>query len=458
MQTPQYLKEGLQQYVFFPLEAIPEGDYINQLFQYHKVPGFLNYEIKSMNNQQYVYYFLQYKSSLRFAGEYMTFTEDIVRNMVCSIVDIIQASKDFLLSFHHIIWSMDYIFIHIETGKLLFCYSPVSLEDNSISSFLSDFIKLAGKKNERSTVLILQLYNCITEPGFCEKQLDTFRKMYFQETSRESLQENIEVERKAEREKLGKENEKEEKPKKKNLQNKEQNQKKINKKEQNKKERTGGKFLKIGILIFAGINVVLLCLFVLGILSAAFFPWMVVLLGVFCLIVMFSVSDNQEEDVDMIMQEYFKDLDLKDEKKERNTFLEKSGIHNENPVYGETSLLIPSNEENNVVVEEYPKDLCLYPQENDKYPLLEISNHSVVIGCMKENCDYVLSGRGISRLHAKILKTETALYLLDLNSTNGTYLNGEPLENGKEYLLEKGDLVAFAQIQFYVTEKNENNL
>ena len=42
------------------------------------------------------------------------------------------------------------------------------------------------------------------------------------------------------------------------------------------------------------------------------------------------------------------------------------------------------------------------------------------------------------------------IYLLDLNSTNGTCLNGEPIEAGKDYKIEEGDLVAFAKCEYYV--------
>ena len=50
------------------------------------------------------------------------------------------------------------------------------------------------------------------------------------------------------------------------------------------------------------------------------------------------------------------------------------------------------------------------------------------------------------------MKKPDGLYLLDLNSTNGTYLNGEIIESGRDYKLEEGDMVTFALTEFYVAK------
>lgn len=47
--------------------------------------------------------------------------------------------------------------------------------------------------------------------------------------------------------------------------------------------------------------------------------------------------------------------------------------------------------------------------------------------------------KGVSRQHARLLREERALYLLDLNSTNGTRLNGELVPAGVERRLHDGD-------------------
>ena len=121
---------------------------------------------------------------------------------------------------------------------------------------------------------------------------------------------------------------------------------------------------------------------------------------------------------------------------------------------GETTLLSQVDEmadtDNHLVAEHTNKILHLESLEKDRYPAITLQNGTVVIGSMAEGCTYVLKERGISRLHAKIMEKADGIYLLDLNSTNGTYLNGEEVEAGKDYKIEEGDLVAFAKCEYYV--------
>ncbi|MDQ0898601.1 MULTISPECIES: DUF6382 domain-containing protein [unclassified Paenibacillus] len=53
--------------------------------------------------------------------------------------------------------------------------------------------------------------------------------------------------------------------------------------------------------------------------------------------------------------------------------------------------------------------------------------------------DYVLEEAGASRIHAEIIKIEEGYVIKDTGSTNGTYLNGEPLVTYQSYPLKDGD-------------------
>ncbi|MDQ0875401.1 hypothetical protein QFZ77_004060 [Paenibacillus sp. V4I3] len=53
--------------------------------------------------------------------------------------------------------------------------------------------------------------------------------------------------------------------------------------------------------------------------------------------------------------------------------------------------------------------------------------------------DYVLEEAGASRIHAEIIKNQEGFMIKDTGSTNGTYLNGEPLVTYQSYPLKDGD-------------------
>ena len=65
-----------------------------------------------------------------------------------------------------------------------------------------------------------------------------------------------------------------------------------------------------------------------------------------------------------------------------------------------------------------------------------------------QSADIVLQAAEISRKHAALLLKEQALWVQDLNSSNGTFVNDLRIE--RESLLKEGDIVQFASLKFSV--------
>jgi len=64
--------------------------------------------------------------------------------------------------------------------------------------------------------------------------------------------------------------------------------------------------------------------------------------------------------------------------------------------------------------------------------------------------DYHGYEMGVSRFHAMIVALNNRVTIKDLNSLNGTRINGLKLEQSREYLLEHGDKVSFGDLTFMV--------
>lgn len=70
------------------------------------------------------------------------------------------------------------------------------------------------------------------------------------------------------------------------------------------------------------------------------------------------------------------------------------------------------------------------------------------IGSAQEYATHALTQDGMSRLHFCIQKRENKYYLSDLNSTNGTCLNGEEITPGTEWELKEQDVIKAAGADF----------
>lgn len=91
------------------------------------------------------------------------------------------------------------------------------------------------------------------------------------------------------------------------------------------------------------------------------------------------------------------------------------------------------------------KEACLvviYGNELGKKYNLNAS--SLVIG-RSSKCDIQIDQESISRNHSKIVNTGKAILIRDLGSTNGTYVNDEPVD---EYVLRDGDLIKIGRTIF----------
>ena len=102
------------------------------------------------------------------------------------------------------------------------------------------------------------------------------------------------------------------------------------------------------------------------------------------------------------------------------------------------------------------KSACLVLRsENSAYPSMEITGEQFLIGKKKDAVDGFIKARGISRLHGEISKENGLYYLSDLNSTNGTYLNGGRLEVNEKARIRPGDHVGFADVKYVVDLSGE---
>jgi len=84
------------------------------------------------------------------------------------------------------------------------------------------------------------------------------------------------------------------------------------------------------------------------------------------------------------------------------------------------------------------------------HPDFRVFGDSFFIGKKKDAVDGCIKARGISRIHGKISREAGEYYLEDLNSTNGTYLNGGRLEVHEKVRIQAGDRIGFADIEYTV--------
>lgn len=67
---------------------------------------------------------------------------------------------------------------------------------------------------------------------------------------------------------------------------------------------------------------------------------------------------------------------------------------------------------------------------------------------------YQAYASGVSRLHAVLKRDNGRIILMDLGSSNGTYLNAKRLNPNSEQALEHGDIIALGKLKIQVILQN----
>ncbi len=90
----------------------------------------------------------------------------------------------------------------------------------------------------------------------------------------------------------------------------------------------------------------------------------------------------------------------------------------------------------------------LRPVKKKGRKAIVIRKTPTVIGSLRDAVDAVIDDGSVSRIHATIEMECGECYVTDMQSTNGTMLNGTTLVSGSPMLLHKGDVLAFGRIEY----------
>ena len=80
---------------------------------------------------------------------------------------------------------------------------------------------------------------------------------------------------------------------------------------------------------------------------------------------------------------------------------------------------------------------------------LRIDKLPFTIGKKKGICDGIIESNAVSRIHARLVFEGGAYYMTDLNSTNGTFVNGSRLSAGDRVKLSVNDEISFGRELYY---------
>lgn len=412
MQSIRFLKEGIKPYMLVPCDGFIINNYHTEVLQQIKIPYFMMYEIREYNGKRILYYVLRHRTTMKSVLEHFPLTPEITKNILVCFISAMQCIDEHLMYMDRIVWKMDRIFMEVGTGHLEFCYNPMEKQDNGqLAGLVEEIMQMAGEQNKEVMDMLTDFYQLITNPEATLEDYKQYRKDVFGEDripeelySYRTSPPLIEVE----------------------------NLKKIKNPDeaaiveqydmQRKDNVTRYEVLKIVLWFIGYINVFILVFLMLGILPEKNIWILYVGLGVFVATGIYYLLMDKTESIDSIMEEYLETV----------------------PEYKETRVLA-----NQYLAEDMPDGYYLVPNNKNDGPPIYIDKETGVLGSL-ESCDYVFNREGVSRMHLKVTQRNDSLFIEDLNSTNGTQIEGKRAEAGKEYEVFQGRVIGVAGHGLYI--------
>lgn len=361
------IRQGFSDYLV--IEKTKENTYDEKIVCSNQIPALLPCELRNEDGREYFYYDLTGTHNLKEEIRKLNFTE-----FCMGLIQIMETLENYLLDLDHLLFSAEYLFI--KEGKPWLCYSlerETNIKKQWID-FVEECVEIMSYSDKKEVATIYGFHAFLKEANPSLVQMKEYLQPEEIRVPEEVIKEEIEpwVEE-------------------------------MFQEPENEKKEIAWIVPAILFVPLLGVfSYTLVKIWMQGWLYANIRNAVILFFGLLVDVVCFLVA-RQEGKV---------------EPKNRNSMNSKPKIEEENL----TTIL---QEETQLLgVTSYPKLVHL----GSIYPEIRIDTFPFVIGCKKDEVNFLLEQIGVSRRHAKIEQRDGGYILCDLHSTNGTYVNDEKIE------------------------------
>ena len=463
-------------------EKVNTASYQVRMLTGNVIPSILKCRLQGLDGNLLFYYDITSRQSLASFYEQRKFHRKDLHMLFGGFIRVMEEMAEFLMNTDQLLLCPEYIFLDIEKREVKFCclpdyHHPIQEQFRELTEYL---LPRLDHEDSQAVSMGYGVYRKAMETGF---QLEHIKEAIYQ--NREVTGKN---DNKDSAQKQG------QKPPENNLdgadnlgekiqekadvshlletdvENKTSKRKKDKKKEESDFQKSSNEWT--GALLCVSTAAVLIILLILrylgylpGIPAEVIFGGAIILLALAAFLSWTAEKKKQKKQMSAEWRKKVKrELDdtyessSEKRRKERNSedLYEADSVQEKMPEWGDGKYKMP---EQTGETENYGETVVLsagqtegpaslVSREPGELATIYLDRDLMVIGKMENAADAVISLPTVSRIHAKIRKADDEYYLSDLNSRNGTSVNGRLLKTGEEYQLQDEDQVEFAQARY----------
>lgn len=442
----EYRRDLQNSYLVLKMKEETENRYPLRMITENKISGLLPCSFRRMNGDVLFYYDITSKISLAERCQCRKMTGENFLVLICSLIRVLSAMEEYLLDGNSLCLNMEYIFLDAQMQAVNFCCVPCEVWnlENSFRELMEGLLPCIDHQSQKGVMVGYGFYQYAVRESFSLDGLREQLEIYQKEDRKDGLQ-CIEEDADDDRENSLRidltEKESQEEKESRWLEQK-KHEAALNaffQDEEEKQEDHSHPFLvttgTVGVFLFGLTGWYLWR-------NYRVYLWIWGAIGILFLIMTFFYTwrerkggnpGGQQDERENQKKELFMGFEPEEcEKKEKVV------------EYGQddclTQVLDQSREKGVFILEEkYPnKGQCIRLEKRE----------ICFIGKLKEMADIVLPSGAVSRLHARIRMDEDKCYLRDLNSKNGTWVNGQEVQGEKEIEIKEGDEIRFADLTY----------
>lgn len=425
---------GISYMILHETQAPACQHYQKEIFLENRIPGLVFCKIQRLNGEEYFYYDITGCQSLGNLYDKEKLSRKNLEDILLSWLKAYMALGEYLLDTDFLLLNPSYIYRDTQTGSYLFTWFPFQVTDEKKEfQALAEYFLPKIDHGDKSAVALG--YGIYKEAAGGTIRPDVVKSFLYEPAPEEQEKPLF-----PEYEDLFAEEESEE-----DLKEKE-HQKLLDEFFSEKEDESvsygvfggfGGIFLLCGVLFLLW-HFRLLSLLQLAVLAG----FLIILAGAGILLYYFLIQKRQSPPKEV-------------ERPEKKILLQKS----QKPAWEDFPKEEVFPDENlpeslTVLLEEPPHTVpspSLQGTGKNSGKVFVLDKECMLIGKWKASADICLNIPTISRIHAKIMKEGTHCYIIDLNSKNGTKVNGIPLNPEEKRLLNENDTISFAKEEFRYT-------
>lgn len=435
----EYKRDMNHNYLVLYGEEINTDSYQVRMLVGNVIPSLLKCRIQSMDGKYMIYYDITSRQSLKTLYEDRKLKIEDLHLIIGGFVRIMEDSAEYLMNPSQLVMNPEYIFIELEKQQVCFCFLPgyekdIKMQFQDLTEYLLPKI---DHEDAKAVTLGYGIYRRTLENGF---HLEHIKEELYK-TKNDNAEKIPEIPKNPWPDRI---EEPIDQPESEEISS---DFYRDTEKEQEKKRKPVHKILICLLCILAAAGFMALSFIgflphiglevILGIILVGMG------IGMLIYLVVKRIKDrkSQEKVVEAVLNKRRDELD-REFKREEINFQEKdvSVAENIQPEdFGETVVLSCS---------EVSGPASFVSREPGELATIYLKDDLTVIGKLENACDAVINLPTVSRIHAKVRKKENAYYLTDLNSRNGTSVNGRLLLPDEEYKLQAEDEVDFAQARY----------